>query len=217
MAEAHALGDGHAFAFRVIFRVNGDQGRHTEATLVLFTHFGTRALGRHHHDGNVGADLLTLFHHVEAVGVAQCGALLHQRHHGFDHVGVLLVRSQVQHQIGGRDQLFIGADRKAVVGGFLPGGTLLGDGGLAQGVGDIQPGVAHVQALVQALGTTAHNHHLLAFQHVAAVRELFALHETTLAQLGQLLTQVQGVEIVSHGDCSVRLIPCRVAALSEPL
>ncbi|XMR37188.1 hypothetical protein ACLK12_20140 [Escherichia coli] len=41
------------------------------------------------------------------------------------------------------------------------------------------------------LGTTAHNHHLLALQHVAAVRELFALHETTLAQLGQLLTQVQ--------------------------
>ena len=197
--------------------MDGDQGRYAEAALVLFTHFGTRALGRNHHDGDVGTDLLPLFHHVEAVGVAQRGALLHQRHHGFDDVGVLLVRSQVQHQIGGRDQLFIGADHEAVVGGLLPGGALLGDGGLAQGVGDVQPGVAHVQTLVQALGATAHNHHLLALQHVAAVRELFALHETTLAQLGQLLTQVQGVEIVSHGDCSVRLIPCRIAALSKPL
>ncbi|MNU96885.1 hypothetical protein D3C71_869380 [compost metagenome] len=197
--------------------MNGDQGRHAEAALVLFTHLGTRALGRHHDDGDVGTDLLTLFHHVETVGITQGGTLLHQRHDCLHHVGVLLVRGQVQYQISGRDQIFIGTNHEAVVGGLLPGGALLGDGGLAQGIGDVQPGVAHVQALVQTLGATAHNHHLLALERRTTVSELLALHETTLAQLGQLLTQVQGVEIVSHGDCSVRLIPCRVAALSKPL
>lgn len=61
------LGDRHAFAFRIVFRVNRNQGRHAEAALVLFTHFGARAFRRDHHHGDVFTHLLTHFNDVEAV------------------------------------------------------------------------------------------------------------------------------------------------------
>ena len=110
----------HAFAFRIVFRVNRDQGRYAEAALVLFTHFGTRALRRHHHDGDIFTDLLANFHDVEAMRVAQRRAVFHQRLNGTHNVRVLFVRSQVDHQVSLRDQLFVGTYFEAVFGRFTP-------------------------------------------------------------------------------------------------
>ena len=80
------LGNRHAFAFRIVFRVNRDQRRHAEATFVLFTDFGTRALRCHHHYGDVFTDLLAHFNDVEAVGVTQRRAVFHQRLYGTHNV-----------------------------------------------------------------------------------------------------------------------------------
>ncbi len=112
--------DRHAFAFRIVLRVHGDQRRHTKTTLVLFTYFGARTLRGNHHHGDIFTDLLAHFHDVEAVGVAQRRAVFHQRLYGTHHVRVLLVRRQVNHQVRLRDQLFIGAYFKTVFGGFTP-------------------------------------------------------------------------------------------------
>ena len=112
--------NGHTFAFRIVFRVNRDQGRNAETAFVLFTYFGTRALRRHHHDGDIFTDLLANFHDVEAVRVAQRRAVFHQRLNGTYNVRVLFVRRQVNHQIGLRDQLFVGTHLEAVFGCFAP-------------------------------------------------------------------------------------------------
>ena len=114
------LGNRHAFAFRIVFRVNRDQRRHAEATFVLFTDFGTRALRCHHHHGDVFTDLLAHFNDVKAVGVTQRGTVFHQRLYGTHYVRVLLVRGQVNHQIRLRDQLFVGTHFEAVFGRFTP-------------------------------------------------------------------------------------------------
>lgn len=112
------FGNRHAFAFRIVFRVNGDQRRYAEATFVLFAHFGARALRCHHHHGDVFTDLLAHFNDVEAVGVTQRGAVFHQRLYGTHNVRVLLVWRQVNHQIRLRDQLFVGTHFEAVFGRF---------------------------------------------------------------------------------------------------
>ena len=80
------FGNRHAFAFRIVFRVNGDQRRYAETTFVLFAHFGARALRCHHHYGDVFTDLLAHFNDVEAVGVTQRGAVFHQRLYGTHNV-----------------------------------------------------------------------------------------------------------------------------------
>ncbi|MNT46301.1 hypothetical protein D3C72_1829330 [compost metagenome] len=110
----------HAFAFRIVFRVNGDQRRHAETTFVLFTHFGAWALRRNHHHGDVFTNLLAHFNDVETVRVAQRRAVFHQRLNGAHNVGVLFVWRQVNHQIRLRDQLFVGAHFEAVFGRFTP-------------------------------------------------------------------------------------------------
>ena len=96
--------------------MNRNQGRHAEAALVLFTHFGARAFRRDHHHGDVFTHLLTHFNDVEAVGVTQRRAVFHQRLHRAHYGRVLLVRRQVDHQIRLRDQVFVGADLEAVFG-----------------------------------------------------------------------------------------------------
>ena len=80
------FGNRHAFAFRVVFRVYRDKRRYAETAFVLFTHFGARALRRHHHHGDVFTDLLAHFHDVEAVGVTQRCAVFHQRLYGAHNV-----------------------------------------------------------------------------------------------------------------------------------
>ena len=82
---------------------------------------------------------------------------------------MLLVRGEVDHQIGGGDQLLVVADREAVAGGVLPGLAFLGDGRIPQGIGDIKAGVAQVEPLVQPLGAAADDDDLLAFEVVDAV------------------------------------------------
>ena len=193
------FGNRHAFAFRIVFRVNGDQRRYAEATFVLFAHFGARALRCHHHHGDVFTDLLAHFNDVEAVGVTQRGAVFHQRLYGTHNVRVLLVRRQVNHQIRLRDQLFVGAHFEAVFGRFTPGSTLFGNRFFTQGVGDIQPGVTHVQALVQTLCATADNDHFFTLKVARAISKFIARHEAAFAQLRQLLAQVQCIKVVSHG------------------
>ena len=193
------LGDGHAFTARIVFRVNGDQGRYTETTLVLFTNFGTRALGSNHDHGQILTDLGAFLNDVEAVGVTQGSAFLHQRHHSLDHAGVLLVRSQVNDQIGSRNQVFVSINDETIGSSLLPGLATLGNGFGTQGIGHIQAGVTHVQTLVQTLGTTTNDDDFLALEEIATGGEFITVHETTLAQLGQLLTQIQGIEVVRHG------------------
>ena len=160
-ADGVGLGEGEAFAVGVVVLVDGDEGRHAEATDVLGTHLGAGALGGDHDDGDVVTDLHALFDDVEAVRVRQAGAVFHHRHDRLDHVGVLLVRGEVEHDVGGGEELLVGADGEAVLGGVLPRLTLLGDGFLAEGVGDVQAAVAEVETLVEALGATADHDHLL--------------------------------------------------------
>jgi hypothetical protein len=71
------------------------------------------------------------------------------------------------------------------------------DGALAQRVAHVQPAVAHVEALVEALCAAAHDHHLLAAQDIDAVGE-FAERSMNrqLAQLVELQAQWQRVEII---------------------
>ena len=112
---------------------------------------------------------------------------------------MLLVRRQVNHQIRLRDQLFVGTHFEAVFGRFAPGGTLLGNRFFAQGVGDIQTGVTHVQALVQTLCATADDDHFFTLKVARAIGKFIARHEAAFAQLRQLLAQVQCIKVVSHG------------------
>mmetsp|Transcript_120586 Transcript_120586/g.286462 ORF Transcript_120586/g.286462 Transcript_120586/m.286462 type:complete len:276 (-) Transcript_120586:464-1291(-) len=64
----------------IILRVHCDQGGNAKAALVLLADFGTRALRRHHDDGQVLADLHAFLHNVEPVAVRKAGALLHHGH-----------------------------------------------------------------------------------------------------------------------------------------
>ena len=179
-----------------------DKRRHAETTFVLFTHFGARTLRRYHHDGDVFTDLLAYFNDVKAVGVTQRGAVFHQRLHGAYNIRVLFVRRQVNDQIGLRDQLFISANLKTIFRRLAPGGALLGNGFFTQGIGNIQTGITHVQPLVEPLRAATHDDYFFTFEVACAVGELIARHKTAFAQLRQLLTQIQSIEVVSHGDTS---------------
>jgi hypothetical protein len=178
--------------------VDGDQRRHAEAALVLFAHLGAGALGGDHHHREVFTDVLTLFHDVEAVAVGEAGALLHQRHDLRHHVGVLLVGREVTDQVGARDELLVRAHFEAVAGGVAEARALLLDGIGTQRVAHVQAGVAHVEALVQALGAAADDDHLLALEPLDAV-ELATVHEATATELVQLLRHREGVEVVLSG------------------
>ena len=203
------FGNRHAFAFRIVFRVNGDKRRHAEATLVFFTHFGARALRRHHHNGDVFTDLLAHFNDVETVGITQRRAVFHQRLYGTHHVRVLLVRRQVNNEISLRDQLFVGPDFEAVLGRFTPGSTFFSNRFVTQGISDIQTGVTHVQALVQTLSATADDDHFFTLKVACAIGEFVAAHKATFAQLCQLLAQVQCIKVVSH-DGVLRDVVCLI-------
>ena len=194
--------DRHAFAFRIVFRVNGNQRRYAKPTFVLFTHFGARAFRRNHYYGDVFTDLLAHFDDVETMRVTQRRAVFHQRLYGTHHVGVLFVWRQVNDQIRLRDQLFISANFKTVFGRFTPGCALLSDRFFTQGIGDVQTRITHVQALVQTLCATTDDDHFFTLKVARAVSEFVAAHKATFTQLRQLLAQIQCIEVVSHGDSS---------------
>ncbi|SUG68880.1 Uncharacterised protein [Salmonella enterica subsp. enterica] len=84
---------------------------------------------------------------------------------------------QVNYQVSLRDQLFVGAYFEAVLGRFTPGSTLLSNGFFTQGVGNIQTGVTHVQALVQTLSATADDDHFFTLKVARAVGEFVAAHK----------------------------------------
>ena len=179
--------------------MNRDQRRHAEATLVLFTDFCTRTLRSHHHYGDVFTDLLAHFNDVEAVRVTQRRAVFHQRLNGAHNIRVLFVWRQVNNQIRLWDQLFVGTHFEAVFGRFTPGSTFFSNCFFAQGVRDIQPGVTHVQTLVQTLRATADDDHFFTLKVARAISKFIARHEAAFAQLRQLLAQVQCIKVVSHG------------------
>ena len=190
------LGDFKSIAAGVVLGMHRDQRGHAEAAAVFLAHLGAGAFRRHHDDGDVRSDLYALLDDVEAVGVGEAGVPLHQRHDLFDDRRVLLVRGQVEHEIGAGDQLLEGAGDKAVARGVLPGGALVGDGLGPQGIGDVEPAVAHVEALVEPLGATADNHDFSAPQLADAIVELRAIHESAFAKLFQLKAQGQGVKVI---------------------
>ncbi|CCK04783.1 hypothetical protein BN129_3573 [Cronobacter sakazakii 701] len=196
------FGNRHALALRIVFRVYRDKRRHAETTFVLFTHLGARTFRRYHHDGDVFTDLLAYFNDVKAVGVTQRGTVFHQRLHGAYNIRVLFVRRQVNDQIRLRDKLFISANLKTIFRRLAPGGALLGDRFFTQGIGNIQTGITHVQPLVEPLRAATHDDYFFTFEVACAVGELIARHKTAFAQLRQLLTQIQSIEVVSHGDTS---------------
>jgi len=163
--------------------VHRNERRHTKAAHVLGANFGARALRGDHDDGDVVADLHALFDEREA------RALLHQRHDGGDDRGVLLVGGEVEHDVCGGQQFFIGADGEAVLRRVLPRLTLLCDGRFAERVGNVKAAVAKVQALVEPLSAAADHDDLLAHQGVDAFVEFVELHKTALAEFGELLAQ----------------------------
>jgi len=193
------FGEFEALTLWVILEVHGNQGRHAEATDVFGPDFGAGALGRNHDDGDVVTDLHTFLDDVEAVRVREAGTVLHHRHDRLDDVGVLLVRGEVEHHVGGGQQFLVGADGKAVLGGVLPRLALLGDGLVAKGVRHVEAAVAEVETLVEALGATTDHDHLLAAERLHAVGELVEVHEAALAEFGELCAKRKGVEVVGHG------------------
>ena len=180
--------------------MDGDQGRDAEAALILLAYLCARALGAHHHHGDVLTDLHAFFNKVEPVGIVKAGAFFHQRHHRGYHAGMLLVGSEVHHHVSGGDQFLIGAHGEAVLGGVLPRLALLADGGLPQGVGHVQTRVAQVEALIQALGAAADDDDFLALEVVTAVGEFLAAHKPALAEFLELHTQGQRIEVVLAHD-----------------
>ena len=202
------FGDRHTFTFRIVFRVNGDKRWHAEATFVLFTYFCTRALRCHHHNGDVFTDLLAHFNDVKAVGVTQRRTVFHQRLHGTHNVRVLFVWRQVNHQVCLGDQFFVGTNFKTIFGRFAPGRTLLSNRFFTQGVGDIQTGVTHVQALVQTLGAAADDDHFFTLKVARAIGKFVARHKAAFAQLRQLLAQIQCIKVVSHNGLRDVVLLC---------
>mmetsp|Transcript_35246 Transcript_35246/g.76044 ORF Transcript_35246/g.76044 Transcript_35246/m.76044 type:complete len:585 (+) Transcript_35246:216-1970(+) len=180
----------------IVFGVDSDERWHSEASLVLLPDLGTRALGRHHDDGDVVADLHTLLNDVEAVAVGEGGALLHQRHHLGDHRGVLLVGSQIENDVSLRNELLVSADLEAVAAGVDVARALALDGLGPQRVADVAAGVPDVQTLVQALSSTSDNDELLILNLLHAILELVPGHEAACAQLLELLRVAQRVEVV---------------------
>mmetsp|Transcript_35243 Transcript_35243/g.76037 ORF Transcript_35243/g.76037 Transcript_35243/m.76037 type:complete len:575 (+) Transcript_35243:216-1940(+) len=185
-----------ALALRVVLGVDCDQGRHAEAALVLLTNLSAGALRSDHDDGEVVTDLHAFLDDVEAVGVGEGGALLHQRHDLAHDGSVLLVRRQVEDDVGLGDQVSEGADLKTVAGRVDVAGALALNGFLSEGVAHLATRVSDVQALVQALGSAADDDEVLVQDLLHTVGELVLLHESALAQLRQLLGVRQGVEVV---------------------
>ncbi len=64
---------------------------------------------------------------------------------------VLLVRGQVQDQVGIRNQFFGCADGKTVLRGIFPRLALVPDGRFTQGIGHVQTAIPEVQTLVETL------------------------------------------------------------------
>ena len=58
--------------------------------------------------------------------------------------------------------------------------------------------VAHIQALVEALGATADNDNIPAFDKFAAVGEFAAVHKSAFAELRKLVAQAEGIKVISH-------------------
>lgn len=192
------LGDLETVAVRVVLSVHGDERRHPEATLVFFTDLGARALRRDHDDRQILADLLTLLDDVEAVAVGERGAGLHERHDLLDHVRVLLVRCEVAYEVRRRDELLVGANLEAVRRRVRVACTLFRDGVGAERVADVEPRVAHVEALIEALRAAAHDDDLRPAELLDACK-FAARHDPAAPELVELLSHGERVEIVLSG------------------
>ncbi len=84
------------------------------------------------------------------------GALLHQRQERGDHRRVLLVgRQQLPTTSAVGISSLVRANLEAVVGRVAIARALLADGLFAQGVADVEPAVAQVQTLIEALRSGA--------------------------------------------------------------
>ncbi len=173
------LGQFQPFAPGIVFPVHGNEGGNTETSFVLFPDFGAGGFGGHHDHGEIFPDLHAFFNNVESVGIGEAGIFFHQRHDRFNHIGVLLVRGQVDDQVGCGQHVFIGADAESVFRGIFPGLPLVGDGGFPEGIGDIQAAVSQVQSLVKALGSAAHDDDFFALQGRNPV-EFGRIHEPAL-------------------------------------
>ena len=73
---------------------------------------------------------------------------------------------------------------------------MFGNGFGAQGVGDIEPAVAHVQALVETLGAATDDNGFFAPELVDAAMKLRMIHESAFSKLLQLKTQGKGVKVI---------------------
>ena len=74
-AAGIGLGNIPALALGIVLPMDGDQGRHAEAALVLLAHLGAGGFGSHHDHGQVLADLHAFFNDIEAVRIGEAGAL----------------------------------------------------------------------------------------------------------------------------------------------
>ena len=111
---------------------------------------------------------------------------------------MLFVRRQVENQVGRGDKLAIGANVKSIIDRVDIGGALFVDRALSQSKGDVKPTVAHVEALIQPLGSTPHDDDFFSTQIIDPISELLRIHEVTGPKLRELLPERQRVEIVGH-------------------
>ncbi len=200
------LGNVPTLAFRVVFSVNSEKRRNAETALVLFADLRAWALRSNHDYSEVLADFHAFFHDVETVRVSEGRALLHEWLYRIDYGGVLLVGSEVEHEVSGWEHLFVSADSETVLGRVLPRLALFFDRCPAESVADVETGVPHVEALIEPLSATANDDHFLALECFDSVK-LGGIHETATAELLELLGQSQCVEVVfsAHGERGLKL------------
>ena len=201
LSDGECFSEFDAFTGRIVFTVAGNESWDAEAALVFLAHFRARRLGSDHDDGEVFANLGAFFDDIKSVGVGEGGAFLHMRDDCFDNLGVLLVRSEVHDDVGGGKHLLVGADSEAIFGRVEEGLALFSDGGIAEGVGNIESRVAHVEALVETLSAATDDDDLESFGSIDAIGELGGIHEAASAELIELAAEREGIEVViAHRD-----------------
>ena len=92
---------------------------------------------------------------------------------------MLFVRRQVENQVGRGDKLVIGTNVKSIIDRVDIGGALFVDRALSQRKGHVKPTVAHVEALIQPLGSTPHDDDFLTAEIIDAISELLRIHKVT--------------------------------------
>ena len=191
-----SLGIIPALSFRIVIRLDGNQTGHTETADIFCTDFGTRPLRRAHDNRDVVANLLAFFDDIETVAVRKDGTLFHERHDLRNHIMVLLVRCEVQNEVGTRNQFLISSHLETVFRRILERSALFLNRRFTKSERNIKTAVAKIKSLMKPLCTTADNDNLFSLKRFGSAREFRCFHKTAMTQFLDLGTERKCIEVV---------------------